>query len=68
MKNNSSLPTDWDEKRMQEVLAHYENQNDEEAVSEDEAAFHNTEEVVMNIPLQLVPAVRALVANYRKAA
>ena len=68
MKNNSSLPTDWDEKRMQEVLAHYENQNDEEAVSEDEAAFHNTEEAVMNIPLQLVPAVRALVANYRKAA
>lgn len=34
----SMYPPGWDEKRVKEVLAHYESQIEEEAVAEDEVA------------------------------
>jgi len=34
----SRFPPGWDEKRVHDVLAHYESQTEEEAVAEDEAA------------------------------
>jgi len=37
MSNN--YPPGWDEERVRRVLAHYEQQSEEEAVAEDEAAF-----------------------------
>jgi len=42
----SHFPPGWDEKRVQAVLEHYENQTEEEAVAEDEAAFEQTETVM----------------------
>lgn len=54
----------WDELRVQRVLAHYEEQTEEEAVAEDEAAFEDKAQAVMEIPLDLVPAVRELLAQY----
>ena len=60
----SRLPTGWDEQRVQQVLAHYEAQTEEEAVAEDEAAFANQTETVMEIPIALVPVVRELLAKY----
>ena len=62
MKQNE-LPAGWDEERVRSVLAHYEQQTDEEAVAEDEAAFANLDETVMEIPLNLVPVVRELIAR-----
>ena len=38
MKQNQ-FPTNWDEQRVQHVLAHYEAQTKDEAVLEDEAAL-----------------------------
>jgi len=58
------FPPGWDEKRVQRVLAHYEDQTEEEAVAEDEAAFEDRAQAVMEIPLELVPAVRELLAKY----
>lgn len=40
-----------------------EAQNDEEAVAEDEEAFESTTSTVMEVPLELVPAVRELIAK-----
>jgi hypothetical protein len=34
----NEFPEGWDEDRVRRVLKHYENQTDEEAVTEDEAA------------------------------
>ena len=34
-----TFPLGWDEERVRRVLAHYEQQTEEEAVAEDEAAF-----------------------------
>lgn len=38
MKQND-FPDNWDEERVQSVIAHYKQQTEDEAVAEDEAAF-----------------------------
>jgi type II secretory pathway component PulC len=63
----SRLPEGWDEDRIRRVLAHYEGQSEDEAVAEDESAFENQTQTVMEIPTELVPAVRELLAKYRSA-
>ncbi|MFO1352205.1 MAG: hypothetical protein U1F68_16595 [Gammaproteobacteria bacterium] len=59
----SKFSSGWDEKRVQHVLAHYEAQTEEEAVAEDEAAFEDQSQTMMEIPKELVPAVRELIAK-----
>jgi hypothetical protein len=61
--NQSRFPPNWDEKRVQEVLAHYESQSDEEAVAEDEAAYEDSSHTFMEIPNDLVSKVRELIAK-----
>jgi hypothetical protein len=58
----SKFPKGWDEARVKNLLASYEAQTDEEAVAEDEAAVESSE-TVMNIPYDLVPRVRELIAK-----
>jgi hypothetical protein len=62
-----ALPAGWDEKRVQRVLAHYENQTEDEAVAEDEAAFEAEGQTVMIVPTELVPAIRELLGRPRGA-
>ena len=38
MKQND-FPDNWDEERVQSVIAHYKQRTEDEAVAEDEAAF-----------------------------
>lgn len=61
--DQSKFPPNWDEKRVQEVLAHYESQSEEQAVAEDEAAYEDTSQTTMEIPNDLVPKVRELIAE-----
>lgn len=63
MKQNN-FPPGWDEERVQRVLAHYEEQTEAEAVAEDEAAFEDQTHTIMEIPTELVPAVRELIARH----
>jgi hypothetical protein len=58
--NQRKFPPNWDEKRVQEVLAHYESQSDEEAAAEDEAAYEDTSHTLMEVPNDLVSKVREL--------
>lgn len=57
------FPPGWDEARVRKVLAHYENQTEEEAVAEDEAAYEASKQTVMIVPTNLVPAIRELIAQ-----
>jgi hypothetical protein len=57
----SKFPPGWNEQRVKEVLAHYE------AQSEEEAAFDSPGQTVMEVPTDLVPAVRELIAKRRSA-
>ena len=68
MKNQSQFPPGWDEARVRGVLDHYEAQTDEEAVAEDEAAFETTTHTAMEVPVELVPAVRELIARHKNSA
>jgi hypothetical protein len=58
-------PAGWDAERVRRVLDHYETQSDEEAVAEDEAAYEATTHTAMEVPVELVPAVRELIAKRR---
>ena len=60
------FPPGWDEERVRRVLEHYESQTDEEAVAEDEAALSAS--TVMDVPAELVPTVRELIAKHKKSA
>ena len=64
---HSQFPPGWDEKRVKCVLAHYKSQSEEEAVAEDEAAFEATGQTLMEIPTDLVPKVRELIAKHKVA-
>ena len=64
MKQTTNFPPGWDEERVRRVLYHYESLTEDEEVAEDEAAFEDSNQTVMTIPKELVPAVRALIADY----
>ena len=61
----TAFPAGWDEARVRRVPEHYESQSDEEAVAEDEAAFESTTHTAMEVPVELVPEVRELLARHR---
>jgi F0F1-type ATP synthase membrane subunit b/b' len=53
----------WDAERVKRVLDHYENQTEDEAVAEDEAAWEDISQTFVEVPNELVPAVRELIAK-----
>ena len=59
-----TFPPGWDEERVRKVLAHYEDQTEDEAVAEDEAAIEESTQTVMEVPHELVPAIRELIAKH----
>ncbi len=63
MKPQNEFPPGWDEQRVRALIAHYENQSEEEAVAEDEAAFEHADTSMIEVPKHLVPAVRDLIAK-----
>ena len=58
------FPPGWDEARVRQVLTHYEAQTEDEAVAEDEAALAESTQTVMEVPHELVPAIRELIAKH----
>jgi len=68
VRKQSQFPPGWDEARVRRVLEHYEAQSDEEAVAEDEASFEATTHTAMEVPVDLVPAVRELIAKHKRRA
>jgi hypothetical protein len=60
------FPPGWDERRVRRVLTHYE-QTEEEAVAEDEAAFEDSTQAIMEVPKELVPTIRELIAKHKRS-
>jgi hypothetical protein len=48
------------------LIAHYEQQSEDEAVAEDEAVYEDQSQTTMEVPKELVPAVRELLAKHAK--
>jgi len=59
----SRLPQGWDAERVKRVLAHYENQTEEQAAAEDEEAWQDRKATFVEVPTELLPAVRRLLAT-----
>ena len=63
-KDPNRYPKGWNRERVEAVLAHYENQTEDEAVAEDEAAWRNEAFAMIQVPLALVPKVQKLLARH----
>jgi hypothetical protein len=59
------FPVGWDEERVRRILTYYEEQTEEEAVAEDKAAFEDQTQTMIEIPKELVPIVRELIAKHQ---
>jgi hypothetical protein len=62
--SQEDLPVGWDDDKLRRVLAHYEKQTKDDAVSEDEAGVRPSE-TVMSVPHDPVPKVRELIGRRR---
>lgn len=61
------FPPGWDEKRVREIIAHYENQTEDEEFAEIESALQEQNVTMMAVPTELVPDVRELLARKQSA-
>jgi len=55
------FPPGWDENRVKNLIAYYEQMDENEMIAEDEAAQDLAEQTLMVIPTELVPTVRDLI-------
>ena len=65
--NKQVYPPGWDESRVQRLIEHYDQMDEESLLAEDEAAAEPTGQTLMMIPTELVPAVRELIARNAQA-
>jgi hypothetical protein len=65
--SKQKFPPGWDEKRVLELIAHYESQTEDEEFADIEAARAAEDITLMAIPTELVPEVRALLARKQSA-
>lgn len=64
MKKRNKFPPGWDEERVQSVIAYYDQQTEDEAVAEAEEALQDESSQLIEVPIELVPAVRELIAKH----
>ena len=65
--SKQKFPPGWDEARVQRLIAHYEQMDDDAMVAEDEAAQEAEGQTLMVVPTEFVPAVRELIARKTSA-
>ncbi len=62
-RDRNTYPKGWNRKRVQALVEYYDNQTDEEAIAEAEAAYKDGRSAMIQVPLELVPKVRKLLAK-----
>ena len=62
----TKFPAGWDERRVREVIDYYESQTEEEAAAEHDAALAGPTATLMEVPSELVPAFRELIARHQQ--
>jgi hypothetical protein len=62
-KDLNRYPKGLNRKKVEALIAHYENQSDDRAIAEAEAAHRGTAFRMMAIPVELVPQVKRLLAK-----
>lgn len=65
MKSNE-FPAGMDEQSIRELVDYYDNQTDEDAATEYEAALAQPTGTLMDVPTELVPVFRELIARHQQ--
>ncbi len=65
MMKKNQFPKGWDEQRVRRVLSHYESQSEEERTAEDEKAFSDRARTIIEVPAELMPLIREIIAQYK---
>jgi hypothetical protein len=63
--NENKFPEGWNEGRVRKLLAFYSEQTSDEAAAEAEAGVESGD-TVMNVPHELVPVIRELIAKRQR--
>jgi hypothetical protein len=62
-RDPNRYPKGLDRKKVRELIEYYENQTDDQAIAEAEAAYRNKATTMMQVPNDLVPKIRKLLAK-----
>lgn len=68
MSESQRFPQGWDESRVRQVIAHYEDQTEDEPTEEIEAALQDAGVTLIAVPSELADEVRALIARTKRSA
>ncbi len=63
--DKNRFPLGFDEAKIEGIIEHYENQTEDEAALEDETIIDKPQQTMMQVPNNLVSAVRELIAQNR---
>ena len=66
MSKKTPYPPGWDESRVKKVLDHYQGQSEDEALLEDELAYEDQTQTLIEVPVELLPAIRELIAKHQQ--
>jgi hypothetical protein len=61
--NEQKFPPGWDAARVQKLIAHYDSLDEESQVAEDEAARELPGQTTVVVPVELMPAIREMLAH-----
>jgi hypothetical protein len=64
MRKNK-FPKGWNDEKVRTVISVYEQQTEDDAVAEDEAAFSPQNYTVIEVPKELLPAIREMIAKHQ---
>jgi hypothetical protein len=65
MKGNE-FPAGMDEQSIRDLVDYYDSQTDEDAAAEHEAALAHPTGTLMDVPTELVPVFRELIARHQQ--
>ena len=66
--SESKFPAGWDAERVKRLIDHYESLSEDELIAEDEAAAEpRPGQVVISVPVELLPEIRRLLAAHKTA-
>jgi len=63
----TKFPAGWEKERVREIIEYYESQTDDEALAEHEHALEKQKETLVDVPVELLPFVRELIAKFRES-
>ena len=62
-KDPNRYPKGWDRRKVRSLIAHYENQSDDQAIAQARAAYRGRKSSLVEVPVKLLPQVRRILAR-----